>query len=240
MSLSPELRDRIYDLALHPDEEGDGGISGSRLIRVGAEKRWSPELSVRGRSEAEEEAARTLKERNDLLGPVTLTTWTQHPSLTRVSKEIRCETLPIYYGSNHFVVTIDLLEKRGNRLPSRFIHNPDSRTTYGADTWLNQIGASNVALIRNVEICFTDAMDDIGRSMQMYGVRSLDDIFEETLSRLKLGFGQRVRFFGLWPDCDFEDYWVPLSEASFRAAHRRSKVNHERVLEETSMIFRPF
>ena len=31
--------------------------------------------------------------------------WARQPSLTRVSRQIRTEALPIYYGANHFVVT---------------------------------------------------------------------------------------------------------------------------------------
>ena len=39
MSLPPELRNRVYELALRPQNNGDGGIEGCRAIYVGLNAR---------------------------------------------------------------------------------------------------------------------------------------------------------------------------------------------------------
>lgn len=58
----------------------------------------------------------------------------QQPDLTRVCCQIRAETLPIFYGTNHFVLAGD-----------------SHGTSYRR--WLRIIGPGNAALLRNVTLC---------------------------------------------------------------------------------------
>ena len=59
--------------------------------------------------------------------------WAKQPALTRVSRQVRAETLPMYYGSNAFVVYADF--------------QTAGPTFKGAQHWLQHIGKSNGALI---------------------------------------------------------------------------------------------
>ena len=96
LSLSAELRNAIYLLCLRPDEGGAGGVKDSRAIWVS--KSSYPHDSTGSRP---------------CLGPldakcITLRlnqrSWITQPAFTPVSRQLRSETLPIYYGANRFVL----------------------------------------------------------------------------------------------------------------------------------------
>ncbi|KAK5120882.1 hypothetical protein LTR85_005949 [Meristemomyces frigidus] len=79
LTLPPELRNRIYDLAVRPDP-GEGGVTGEQSICV-----------------------QTAFERLYNIRHGNLTTWRTQPSITRVCRQTRDEALPIYYAANTFV-----------------------------------------------------------------------------------------------------------------------------------------
>ena len=87
MSLSAELRNRIYDLALHP-QLGEGGVPDTTAIFIGRQTHLPHDLSPSRTNQLD-------------FHP---TAWARQPSLLMVSKQIRAEGLEMFYGTNHFVV----------------------------------------------------------------------------------------------------------------------------------------
>lgn len=59
----------------------------------------------------------------------------KQPDLTKVSPQIRADTLPMFYGTNHFVLRGDTYHGTSYR------------------KWLKIIGPGNVALLRKVTLC---------------------------------------------------------------------------------------
>lgn len=87
MTLSQELRDQIYELCLRPSSPGEGGDD------HGPSRSMSHGILVQRNENA----------RGDPQFNGTITEWRQQPPLSKVSRQFRKETLPIYYSINEFV-----------------------------------------------------------------------------------------------------------------------------------------
>lgn len=161
MSLSPELRNRVYDLTLIPESEGDGGVKGSMAIYIGAEHEGNANrvLSYQGPNQHE--------------SSFYTTDWRKQPALTMVSRFVRQETLPIYYGANEFLTRVsDVLaqERPEPREPRRgyfavgsYVTQPKSvvqpKSGYTAfRSWLLAIRQSKADLIHNLTILIIDSL----------------------------------------------------------------------------------
>ena len=77
LSLPTELRNQIYRLVVVVDEDNVGGVARDTAICI------SP-----------------IPYRSHVCD---LTDWRYQPALTRVSRQVRAESLPVYYGENEFV-----------------------------------------------------------------------------------------------------------------------------------------
>lgn len=132
MTLPPELREEIYKLVLIPEKNGDGGVPGLRAIVVG---KAFQELSRLGSVESSRERIRS-------------TPWGLQPALTRTSRAIRPEGLVVYYGSNHFVSSSDVVvnNDRATAVTS-FAVNLD-----GLMKWLRSVGPANSMLVKSLEL----------------------------------------------------------------------------------------
>lgn len=72
--------------------------------------------------------------------------WTAQPALCRVSRELRRETLPVYYGANEFVILAATKEDHYRR---RFEGiNLVVKDLHDIKKWLRCIGQENVRLLR--------------------------------------------------------------------------------------------
>lgn len=148
MSLSPELRNRIYDLALHPQEDGEGGVKGCRAICISVNKK--------------------LQSKDPESGDVLM--WTKQPALIKVCRQVRSETLPIYYGVIHSHARHEVLQRSQNPVTGsqesedvwgppidpRALEGDDCRWAFnfqGAERLLQRVGPANRALIEHVNIC---------------------------------------------------------------------------------------
>lgn len=105
MSLSPELRELVYDFALISDEtdvnfiDPRNGERGGEIVSLYRK----PVICVQ-KCEVDE-FLYDLGEEYTQEGPVFYgwkSEWAKQPALTRVSRQIRAETIPIYYGKNEF------------------------------------------------------------------------------------------------------------------------------------------
>lgn len=84
--------------------------------------------------------------------------WVRQPALTKVSKTIREETLPMFYGMNSFIIRV----QNSPEIPPNQVFNRMSLTLMrktpgpfdfaGAQHWLQQIGTHNIRLIKHLEI----------------------------------------------------------------------------------------
>ncbi|KAK3718034.1 hypothetical protein LTR37_005460 [Vermiconidia calcicola] len=128
LSLSAELRNRIYALVLSPEEEGEGGAPGSTAICVNG---------LRDECDEWDGYIYTFGE---------VTSWAKQPSLTRVSHRIRLESLPVYYGNNRFIVY-----PAGWDEGDRYVRLGPYPT---AISWLKSIGKHNAALLNDIQIRF--------------------------------------------------------------------------------------
>lgn len=87
------------------------------------------------------------------------------------------ETLPIYYGTNNFVLYVLALVRRPNSDDCRYYFE----FRYGKP-WLQMIGPANVALLKHLDICFLHndilrlSVDqkaytrDLKRCLERYGI----------------------------------------------------------------------
>ncbi|KAK5120899.1 hypothetical protein LTR85_005966 [Meristemomyces frigidus] len=163
MSLSPELRNRIYELVVKPRKIGDGGVDGERAICV------------------QDACIENYDDVGDDLDYGNLTAWRKQPAITKVSRQVRAETLPMYYGGNLLVAYLDVsLDIDDNPLST-------------ARHWLERIGKANAALIKHFEIRASIALD----------VESdPEDLMAACLSASKLGLTRAsvkvllVKFYG--------------------------------------------
>lgn len=132
MSLSAELRNRVYELVLLPQKPGDGGVPGKRGIAVLAS-------GVRGPN-----------------GDWERTAFAQQPAIAQVSKSIRAETLPMYYGLNDFFASvIGISSFRKTQSPYHWANvGRNQLDARDLTRWLTRIGPANVRLLRHLVVCY--------------------------------------------------------------------------------------
>jgi len=224
MSLSPELRNRIYALALRPQHDGEGGIPGTRAIRLTA---------ARGDEDPEDFEGRTFYTGAPPWQPPLYTAWAQQPALTRISREVRRETLPVYYGANLFVIVVEGIIELKRTAPVQ------TWKTHGAESWLHNVGASNIALLRNLEICLDHRgyLDASGSRLWREFPKA---IRRGTLSRLFTEEKLDVRLLGrsyLYDDGG-EQGWVPIEESESSPMAKAIRPLPRDAIKEESMAFR--
>lgn len=151
MSLWLEIRLHIYDLALRPEKEGNGGVDGYRAIFLGT---WKTPPVMAGLS------ARMYGYK--------VTSRVQQPALTKLNRQLRSETLEIYYGSNNFVLEVgggelrkgvverkDGVAKRHRREERRIDLNKIAwQVRIGPFEWLQRIGPTNLAMMKNLDVIY--------------------------------------------------------------------------------------
>ncbi|KAK3657574.1 hypothetical protein LTR56_002349 [Elasticomyces elasticus] len=126
MDLPPEIRDQIYEYALKCRTSNwvFRGQQNEGKIQLNASKGALKSFSL-----------------EDQHHPAT------QPSLTRVSRQLRAETLAMYYGINSFELRLD----QGDDIPHVKAHNVEQMQ---ALKWLAAIGPSNAQLIKNIKILY--------------------------------------------------------------------------------------
>ena len=145
MSLSAELRNRIYEFAVRPENDGDGGIDGCRAIFVSVN------------------CVDAMHEREVSCGDYRCTEWMKQPAITKLSRQIRAESLSVYYGSNVFVIECkaeqyEPYEDRLKRKESK--ESTAKRLSWdfeykGAERWLASLRHENTAsLVKRLEVCY--------------------------------------------------------------------------------------
>lgn len=80
--------------------------------------------------------------------------WMAQPAITQVSREIRSETLPVYYGANPFQTYV---------FEASAVMNPECQDFVWlnlAEKWLRAIGPENRSLIKNFEIRMAGGVAD--------------------------------------------------------------------------------
>lgn len=117
MTLSAELRNCIYDLCLSPGDYYDGGVD------CGIYDENPLGICVQCHSQY---AGSDLEDR--LWGEATV--WRAQPAITQISRQVRQETLPIYYGVNEFIAY-------GEDDPETVVK------------WLKSIGKINAGLVKH-------------------------------------------------------------------------------------------
>lgn len=122
MSLSAELRNHIYELVVTPDRAGEGGVDGELAICV-QDVRFEMDDSMT-----------TWADSYGWTG-----SWRKQPAITRVSRQVRDESLPIYYGVNNFVAHPIPGCRRKSQL-------------HQARVWLRKIGVANARRIKRFGI----------------------------------------------------------------------------------------
>ena len=90
------------------------------------------------------------------------TSWTKQPAITKLSREIRAETLPVYYGCNTFVINCS----------ARRFSGPNQECIYdfylgGAEKWLRCIGPANSALVKHLDMCHNMLVADFFDSISV-------------------------------------------------------------------------
>lgn len=129
MTLPPELRNRIYELVLIANN-GIERPDGSFMIEI---------------ADTSEEFEWSLGD-DEIPSYYSTLAWCQQPFLTRVSRQIRSETLPIYYGANTFVAYV---EKRG------FFDQREKRpilSLENAHRWLATMPGSSRQLLKSLHV----------------------------------------------------------------------------------------
>ena len=136
LSLPAELRNRIYEMVLIKGR-GEGAAAGDESIDVvwdGREGVWSQKIGEQP--------------------------WMRQPRLTAVCRQIRDETLPIYYGQNTFELDVHAFDST-KLLRKLRVGSPAGSvvTTFfnfeafqATISWLRVIGHRNARLIRRFEI----------------------------------------------------------------------------------------
>lgn len=164
MSLPPELRNRIYEDVLTPENDGEGGVPGTRAIAVGI-----PLMDTTKRYAHEEWPHSHLQ----------TTCWARQPFLTLVSKTVRAETLPVYYGMNHFVSCSETVDPTGKQCHTVYGRESFEYELSGTLQWLERIGTQNKVLVKNLEICHA------GLPMSIrYYLPEVRRLLDETFARI--------------------------------------------------------
>jgi len=130
---SPELRNRIYELLLMPQENGNGGIPGCKDIFIGIHDPC-------GESCPRCMEGDTCRKCNYAMAKSS--PYRKPHAITRASRQVRQEALSLYYGANTFVGWPD--EEYANR------GGQDSFCD--AQRWLRMVGKANAVLIKDLQI----------------------------------------------------------------------------------------
>lgn len=147
MTLPSELRNAIYEHLLVA-EEGEPGPNGTKLIQIGELKQ-----DVLDRIDEDENLEDSFRYK-------ATTAWIEQPSLTRVSKQLRAETLPIYFGVNTFIINLDYFETRARGIEIYYSFK-------NGEKWLRQMGPHNRKLLKDLHIRWFE-----GRGSRSGGLRS--------------------------------------------------------------------
>lgn len=133
LSLSTELSNRIYQLALLKDDPNDDSKDVEAInIFEDCREPW------------------------DVFGFNNRVPFTQQPQLTRTTRQIRSEALSIYYGQafkvseGNYTFWGTLQDTRNRRMPSTTLQYDSNLQEVGV--WLCAIGEHNVKLIKRLEI----------------------------------------------------------------------------------------
>lgn len=136
LSLPPEQRNQIYELALVPQQKSQAGVDDSTAIYIGR--------PITGH--------RLIGSFGDENERFQLTEWAKQPAITRVSRQLRMETLPMYYGLNEFFTKI--LNRGLNWAPVPQDNDPIEQW---ADmdhlfAWLGTMGQANRDLVKRLTV----------------------------------------------------------------------------------------
>ena len=133
-SLPAELRNRIHRPLLTPVTEDEPRQTEMRVIFINTE------------DPVDEDDPRSLPDQ---------------PELTKTSRQVRQETLLIYYGANRFVT---YTEYDGN-VPA--LSDGYMLSHVAAIRWLRMIGSNNVRLLKHIRIRFLVLDNDLGQSRRL-------------------------------------------------------------------------
>lgn len=156
-TLSAELRNKIYELALTPTKEGEGGIKYRTAILIGP--RYLPDTACEPCAKKDYDPVKGRYGDKHYVWH----TWAKQPALTKVSRKLRQETLPIYYGANEFVT----YTKAMFDYACGFDAVGRVKISYPwIEKWLKAIGPNNMRLLKNVAVLF-----DCNERVEGYGER---------------------------------------------------------------------
>lgn len=136
MSLSLELREMVYDLVLISDETDENHFDPRNWPIAEAYIHNMYKRPVICLQQCET----NVYEYTDYYG--WKSAWTKQPALTRVSREVRAETLPIFYKKNEFVAFSDY---------------PEKDSLAATQAFLRSIGNHNASLILHLTLLFPHA-----------------------------------------------------------------------------------
>ena len=178
MSLSSELRNRIYDVVFQPEYEEVMGIEHIKAVQI---ERSTISTGPDGGSIIDYDPRAV------------------QPAITRLSRQIRAETLPIFYGTTKFAVNSTTLcfGTHTAELPWEFLLER-------ARQWLNSLGETNRKLVKDLEVRHELAFKPPGPP----GSNFLAD-FEKHVAKDKLAFPTATTHMVSTGD-DFFPTWVPL------------------------------
>ena len=150
------MRNRIYELSLTPEEDDEGGVEGSTAIYIG-----------QGMDREEWEEIKLFEgyhyERHYNFGWPT--PWVEQPALTKVSRQIRQETLPFYYAMNQFAAAVDddvevdgnpilevINEDDSDPINREWLHRSYYLPVNCLASWMVCIGQKNIDRLRYLQI----------------------------------------------------------------------------------------
>lgn len=152
MTLSPELRDLVYDLALIVDERSvrviqplihSYGYLDKRMMDPSLPNAICAFKRTRKRHKTHGTDCRSLQ--CDYTRPVAT-----QPALTRVTRQVRAETLPIFYGKNTFVI-----------IPNLYFLGLQETLWSIKKGFLSSIGNHNAGLIKQLKLWLVGDPDDV-------------------------------------------------------------------------------
>lgn len=177
MTLPSELRIHIYELILVADK-GEPGPNGTRLIQIGELKQ-----DVLDRISEDENLEYSFRYK-------ATTAWIEQPSLTRVSKQLRAETLPVYFGGNTFIINLDRFETSGRGMEMYYSFR-------NGEKWLRQMGPHNRKLLKDLHVRLFESVrvEDGPRGLPSHR-------YEYVLSALGLGVPKGIVTAFVRQECD--------------------------------------
>ena len=138
LKLSAELRNRIYEIVLTA-RVGDKNHSCEREGQITinpADNHYDPRVEFEVEDYEDEDDVNDVKR------------MPTQPAITKTSRQIREETLPIYYGENTFIAYPQ--KKMKTVFGARTITKKACYSLGGAEKWLQMIGPDNRALLKKV------------------------------------------------------------------------------------------